>query len=294
MLKHLGVLIILSIALPALAIGQKATSALDTANNAILWKISAKNSAKASYIFGTMHQICPGDYVWTKAMQSSLEQSDAICFEMDLTDNNLQMKVALGLMDQSGKLLKDYFTATEYKQIKAYFKDSLGLTIGLYENMKLIAVDMILSAKIAACADAVSYEEKLMTWGREKNKHILGLEAAEEQIALLDKLPVDSIKSDILQCITGHAAAKSVYTDMVALYKKQKLPELYQLLINSKELGESIDPLLGERNIKWIPKIESMTQKEAVFIAVGCGHLWGAAGVLQLLKNDGYTVTPIK
>jgi uncharacterized protein len=294
MQKRFWVLFILTIALNPYAFGQTNASGIDTGNNSILWRITAKNSTKPSYLFGTMHQICPNDYLWTKAMQSSLEQCDAICFEMDLADNSVLKKVSASLLDNNGKLLKDYFTAKEYERVKAYFKDSLHTNIEIYETIKLIAVDLLLSAKIAACIDATSYEDRIMSWGKEKTKKIYGLEAAEEQIALLESIPTDSIKSDILQIISGIAERKEAYSDIVNLYKSQKLPELFTLLINNKELGESMDPLLGNRNKKWIPKIEQMLSKQSVFIAVGCGHLWGEDGVIQLLKNEGYVVTPIK
>ena len=33
---------------------------------------------------------------------------------------------------------------------------------------------------------------------------------------------------------------------------------------------------------------------DTAFIAVGAGHLGGQEGVIELLKKEGYTVTPVK
>ena len=40
--------------------------------------------------------------------------------------------------------------------------------------------------------------------------------------------------------------------------------------------------------------MEKAMQKEKVFFAVGAGHLAGAKGVINLLREKGYTVKGIK
>jgi len=50
---------------------------------------------------------------------------------------------------------------------------------------------------------------------------------------------------------------------------------------------------VGDRNKNWIPLINDYIHKKPSFIAVGAGHLPGQNGVIQLLKNEGYTVTPV-
>ena len=47
---------------------------------------------------------------------------------------------------------------------------------------------------------------------------------------------------------------------------------------------------LNERNLKWIPVIESLIKAKPTFVAVGAAHLGGEMGVLKLLKNQGYTL----
>jgi uncharacterized protein YbaP (TraB family) len=54
------------------------------------------------------------------------------------------------------------------------------------------------------------------------------------------------------------------------------------------------DLLLENRNKDWIPKIEELVKAQSTFIAVGSGHLGSETGVIQLLRNAGYTVEPVK
>ena len=51
--------------------------------------------------------------------------------------------------------------------------------------------------------------------------------------------------------------------------------------------------LLDKRNQNWIPKINAVIQNKSCFIAIGAGHLVGENGLINLLKNQGYTVEPI-
>ncbi|MBK9455713.1 MAG: TraB/GumN family protein [Bacteroidetes bacterium] len=52
--------------------------------------------------------------------------------------------------------------------------------------------------------------------------------------------------------------------------------------------------MLDNRNINWIPVIEEQIKLQSTFIAVGAGHLVGEKGILQLLHNQGYVISPIQ
>jgi uncharacterized protein YbaP (TraB family) len=53
---------------------------------------------------------------------------------------------------------------------------------------------------------------------------------------------------------------------------------------------EEEDALINNRNADWLTKMPAIMSAKPTFFAVGAGHLPGDKGVLQLLKNAGYTV----
>lgn len=54
------------------------------------------------------------------------------------------------------------------------------------------------------------------------------------------------------------------------------------------------DKLLTRRNIAWIPVIEAATARhDSITVAVGAAHLPGQSGVLNLLQDRGWTITPL-
>jgi uncharacterized protein YbaP (TraB family) len=54
------------------------------------------------------------------------------------------------------------------------------------------------------------------------------------------------------------------------------------------------DILLANRNRTWISIMESAMKQGTQIFAVGAGHLPGKDGVINLLRQAGYTVTPVK
>jgi uncharacterized protein YbaP (TraB family) len=43
-----------------------------------------------------------------------------------------------------------------------------------------------------------------------------------------------------------------------------------------------------------VKKLDTIMKKESVFVAVGAGHLVGEQGLINLLKEQGYTLKPLE
>ena len=86
---------------------------------------------------------------------------------------------------------------------------------------------------------------------------------------------------------------------MTNAYMIQDLEEL-NAIINEKmgncydALPEEEDKLLYNRNSNWNKLMPSIMKAIATLFVVGAGHLLGERGVLNLLKQQGYKVEPVK
>lgn len=257
--------------------------------NSLLWKISGKEVKKPSYLFGTMHLICKGDFLWTTAMRQSLDNSEKVCLEMDMDDTNIATQVAAGMIDKTGKKLSDYFTKEQYATVSKYIRDNYGFEISLVEQMKPIALQTLITTQISECQDPVSYEDSIMTIAHKSKKEIVGLEDVREQLATLETIPTDTVIKELLEMVNGKSL-DSEYNAMVMAYKNQDLPALYKQMQDSKDLQNELGVFLDDRNKKWIPRMEQKMSGNSVFFAVGAGHLWGNNGVINLLRKAGYKV----
>lgn len=260
----------------------------------LLWKISSPEMSAPSYLFGTIHLICKDDYIWTEKMNKSLTQAKEVCMEMDMDDPSILMEVASGMISAEGKMLSDYFSKEDYALVEQFYKDSLGINISMLATMKPIVLQTLITSNVTTCDSTVSYELKISDEAKRQNKEITGLETASEQIALLNKIPIDSIISDVIKYVKGDLEELEEYHAMIAAYRTQNLPALHELILKAKEEGDDMNAFLDERNIRWIDRMTDKMDQKSVFFAVGAGHLWGDNGLINLLRSHGYTVEPVK
>ena len=269
-------------------------SAETKTRQSLLWKISRADMKKPSYLFGTIHLLCPKDYVWTPVMKSSLKACKEVCFEMDMDDPSVMMQVASGMVDNSGKTLKDYFTAEDYKVIERFVTDSLKMSMLLFQQMKPAALQSLFAASTLSCANPVSYESNIMEQAKKQKMEVTGLEEPREQIALFNSLPVDSVISELLKTARDFSKEKNEYQKMLAAYKDQNLQQLFEIIETSRSSGDDFTAFLDERNKKWIERMEERMEQKPVFFAVGAGHLPGENGLIELLRKSGYRVEPVR
>jgi len=69
---------------------------------------------------------------------------------------------------------------------------------------------------------------------------------------------------------------------------------LAKLITEAPDMGGNAEVMIYRRNRNWIPVMSNYMKTSSCFFAVGAGHLGGEQGVIQLLRNAGYTVTPIQ
>ncbi len=263
-------------------------------DKSLLWQISGNGLDKPSYIFGTIHMICRSDYLWTSIMKKSFDKSEKICLEMDMDDMNVMMKATSGIMDNTGKKLSEYFTPEQYKLLRKYVKDSLGMNISDMEMMKPVILQTLMAARSTYCDDAVSYEDNIMKGAQTQKKEILGLEAPEDQLKVLESIPIDSIIKGVMDEVTNVSNDGDEYKKLVDAYKSQDIAGLHKMIVESGEFGANTDVFIDDRNKKWMVVMPGMMNSSSIFFAVGAGHLWGQNGVISLLKQKGYKVEPLK
>jgi len=262
-------------------------------SHSLLWKISGKDIKQPSYLFGTIHLICHDDYVWTPVMQKAFDASDKVAFEMDMDDPELLTKIAAGMSLADTSEEREPFTEDQYKLLVDYFK-GMGIPEETVKTSEPFALLSILYTRILSCNIPESYEGNIMKMAIPKHKEIVGLESVDEQMAVINSMSGDSMSNVVVDMIQHIEAFKVQYKEMLQYYKKQDLPSLYNVLLETPDYKGDLNILLYNRNAKWIHEITALAKAQPTFIAVGAGHLWGDKGVIALLKQQGYKVEPMK
>ena len=132
---------------------------------------------------------------------------------------------------------------------------------------------------------------------KKHEKEIKGLETLSFQAGLLDSIPYALQAKQLVNYIDSAATGTDETKEFNVLldaYKKEDLDKLEELTRESDVgLSRYTDILLYNRNRNWVKQLNSLMQGKSLVIAVGAGHLPGEQGVINLLKKEGYNVSPI-
>lgn len=174
----LTLLLVLAHALPALAGGNKV-------ENALLWQISGNGLQKPSYLYGTIHAVCPERMVLPEALQEKMRQTEQLTLELDMDDPHMMAQMMQFAVLPEGQSLRAMFSEEEYNLLLDYFSVKMGVNLLYMDNMKPFILQTMLLANLTDCTPA-SYEQKLMELAHAQQKEVLGIETIKEQMDVVD------------------------------------------------------------------------------------------------------------
>ncbi|OKL38969.1 TraB/GumN family protein [Pontibacter flavimaris] len=291
--KKLYVLLALLLALAQL---QPAQAGSGKEDNALLWKISGKGLKKPSYLYGTIHAVCPDKMAISEALQVTVSQTEQLSLELDMDDPNMMAQIMQHATLPEGQSLKALFEEEEYKALSELFAGNYGVDLKMLDTMKPFMLYSMLIPVMTECTPE-SYEQKLMELAHGQKKEVVGIETVQEQMAAVDRLPNAMYADMLARTATDLPKSKADYREMVELYMAQDLQGLQELMqrdYSEEDYRKFQEVFLVQRNQNWIPVMERMAKEKPTFFAVGAAHLTGEQGVIELLRRQGYKVTPVK
>jgi len=259
--------------------------------SSLLWEISGKDFKHPSYVFGTFHAMCKTDFDFHDSIKAKLSRTSLLVEELDMTDASMQVKMMQSLA--SSKPMASYFPAAQFEQMNKQFQEITGVPLTMLNNFKPFMSMSMLLLKSLPCAEQVQPEMLLIQYAKTKNIPVKGLEQVEEQLAAIDKQPLDSQAVALQKMVMRFDSVQQAFTQLTEVYKKKHIDSLYHFMRGSGMDDAFETALLSERNLRWIPRIKAIATQQPSFFAVGAGHLGGDQGVIALLRKEGYTVKPV-
>ncbi|RUO55718.1 hypothetical protein CWI70_02735 [Pseudidiomarina homiensis] len=111
---------------------------------------------------------------------------------------------------------------------------------------------------------------------------------------MFEQIPHEEQVQWLADAIEDEAGAKAELQRMIDLYKAEDIDGMYGMFTEMEEYAEYKEVLLDQRNFTWQDTLDEELQADgSEFIAVGAGHLGGKAGMINLLRERGYTVEPV-
>jgi len=269
----------------------------DDIQKGLFWQIDQGKLAP-SYIFATIHSEDARVNKLPDIITSRFEQADSASFEI-LMDLSTMLKASTSMFfvgeEQS---LEKLLEADLYQQVVDAMK-SYQMPAEVVSRLKPWAVIATLSAppiKTGEFLDFTLYQKAVAL-----DIPVYGLETAEEQLAVFEDIPMKDQIQLLKDTIKDIDEMPALFEKLHEMYLERNLTKILEFSLEEmkRDSGDIslvenfIERILDQRNIKMVERMKARLQKGNAFIAVGTLHLPGEKGILKLLENEGYTVSPI-
>ncbi len=262
--------------------------------SALLWEISGNGLQKPSYLFGTIHLLCPADFRLSEGVKTRLADTRQLALELDMDDPKLMVGMQQTMAMKGGKKLKDLLSEADYTLLTGYFKDSLKMPLAPFASSKPFVLTSLMYPSLLGCPPK-SYELEFVQLARKAKKEVIGLETVEEQMAIFDKIPYEKQAEQVVKIAKDPAKARKDFAKLVQLYKTENIRKMSRVALEGDSGFEDYEAdLLQNRNRRWIEAIGREAREMPTFFAVGAAHLGGKTGVVRLLKKAGFTVRAVE
>lgn len=258
----------------------------------LLWKISGNDLEKPSYLFGTIHMICPDDLILSEATKKAIEDTDQVVLELDMDEPDFMAKAQQMALNKDMANISAQLTEDDLATVNAFFKKHYSADLSQLGVMKPIGLMSMIYMKGLDCPQPASYEATFMQL--KGDKELKGLETIEYQLNIFDQIPIEEQLSWLVEYTADVDKMKTELDFMINAYQSQDMQKMHDMITSSVQFEAYTNILLYKRNQEWIDRIEKLINDQPTFIAVGAGHLGSDKGVIALLRKEGYSVEPVK
>ena len=261
-------------------------SAFAQKDKTLLWEISGNGLSKTSYVYGTMHVNDKISYYLSDSFFKHLLEADIVSTESDPETWDEMM----ALTNPNQATVPYNFYSTFYlKPIKKKDLKTIFTNENYFSSM-LSGVEGVQSDyQENTVLDMFIYQT-----GKKYKKKIVGLEDAKitmlniMKVGEQDERPDDKNREPLMKLIKS-----GNFLETLNDYYREKditmLDSIYKLMFSKK----FFEVMITDRNVIMTKSIDSLAKTGSLFAAVGAAHLAGKTGIIQLLRDKGYTVSPV-
>ena len=273
-----------------------------TSNAQLVWKISGNGIKKPSYILGTHHG-CPFTYCDSiPGLMKAFDKVDNIIGEINMIEfaemspERMQKMQAMMMMPADTSLLS-LFSTEEAAKVNEWLGKKMGASLEMLSVMKPMTIMVTVQNKemmevIPEIATMTSIDKYMQTLGQSKGKSIGELESADYQMELLYGNSLEEQADALLEMI-DHGDSKGLLQQLTDAYKSQDLDMLWEIF-QEQMTDYEYDAIVKVRNLNWEKQMKELLPKQSTLFVVGAGHLPGESGMINLLREVGFKVTPVK
>lgn len=272
----------------------------------IFWRIEGPKGPP-SYLFGTIHLSDDRINALPVAVQLALGSASKVVLEVaDLSPKALAAAFAKLhgiLVFADGQSLETLLTAEE-KTVAREALNKAGIPAAALAAFKPWVVNMMLSLsdceRHRSAAGLQALDLRLAGNAKRRGVPVAGLETLEEQLQALAAVPEDDQMTVLRAGLKLYARTDDMLETMVRSYLAREIGiirPMHELLwrqagFEPKAFAAFLEQLVTIRNGRMRDAALPMLAEGGAFVAVGALHLPGERGLVELLRQAGYKVTP--
>ena len=259
---------------------------------ALLWQISGNGVSKPSYLYGTIHLMCPDQIKIDSVLKQSFSSCKQLYLEINTSDPEMMTKAMKGMMMDSGQSLENLVSKTDYDSMSHIFMDKASVPMVLMAKAKPMLLMSAVFPSLLGCAPE-GWETRFEEMAKNNKIPIKGVETIEYQLSVFDTIPYNMQAGMLKDFLYNLDSTKRSFDEMLDIYLKKDINALYEVTVKDPDFGNYEALMLNNRNNNWIPVIAAATKEMPTFFAVGAAHLGGEKGVISLLRKNGFKVMPV-
>lgn len=262
-----------------------------------VWK--AEKNGQVLYLGGTVHMLTEKDFPLPEEFLTAYTASDTVVFEIDIDELNspaLQQKLTQIQRLPSGTIA-DRVNKETLEQLRQFFTER-GLNFNHFSHSRpgFIAMTMNMLELREAGFNQQGVDQYFYTKAQQDGKTRQFLETAEQQLELIALLGTGYEDDFFHYTFEDLETLKQQITPMVNAWRTGDLAQMESLSLAEmkSEFPDVYQQLLVKRNHAWLEQLLKMAKTpEKEFVLGGVLHFPGEDGVINLLKQQGFTITTL-
>ena len=263
----------------------------------LLWKIE-KAGLAPSYLYGTMHVADPRVVNLAPEVEKAFVEAERFGMEVLLNFQAMGV-ITSGSFFNDGRTLKSVMQEADYQRLIDLLEQQFQMSEQVVMHMRPWVVLMLVMMPEEARMDSDSALDMVL-YRRAAMRRIplLGLETAEEQLAVFESLKMEEQVWMLNKTVEDFGVLGELFPILLDNYLRRDLEGLMKMQDHYMYPETDIDDrfmneLLDKRNVRMVERMQDFLRQGNAFIAIGALHLPGTTGVLHLLEQQGYQVHPI-
>lgn len=270
--------------------------ASDAGGSVFMWK--AEKNGTTVYLLGSIHALKPEAYPLPEAIDDAFREAEVVAFEVDLDEMNaaaLKM-LSVGALED-GRSLDEVVGAETWGELAAALGGS-GLDPSMLRFMKpWMAALSVASLELVAAGylPSAGLDAHLSQRAQEAGKERIALETVDQQIGFFANLSEDESVAFLRYTLADLETLIPVLDSLYESWRAGEARVVEELLAREyADFPELYRKLVSGRNRAWLPEVEALLAggRDAM-VVVGSLHLVGRDGLVELLRQRGYTVTQV-